>query len=82
MGVFVCVYGVTNIKGKARLLTVITLVGFLLFDMRFFVLFVINVSSRVGYKFAARFSPLDLLLFCFSSVNATTFFVATNKKIA
>lgn len=40
MGVFVCVYGVTNIKGKARLLTVITLVGFLLFDMRFcFVLF-------------------------------------------
>lgn len=43
--------------------------------------FVINVSSSVGYKFAARFSPLDILLFCFSSVNATTFFVATKKKL-
>lgn len=36
MGGFVCVYGFTTIKGKARLLTVIALVGFLLFDMRFF----------------------------------------------
>lgn len=51
MGVFVCVYGVTNIKGKARLLTVITLVGFLLFDMRFcFVLFCNKCFFKCGLQ--------------------------------